>query len=462
MITMLFAAILLGAMMIALLNWRHGWIAAVVCGVLQDPVRKLTPGTPAALSMSIVAVYFVVLIGAALTLQRNRKDFERRFPNVYNTLILVLIFLAFAAVHGVITFGMANWKIPALGLLVYCIPIPAVLLGYSWLTREEQLVKFFMFYATLTSVAMIGTVVEYLGVRSPVLGLVGMPEGYIRHLPGIQIAILSGIYRAPDIMGWHAATLAIIGITMAVRNAKLIKAWPWIAVAAWGFMNCIISGRRKAVYMVVAFALVFFWRYFRRMTTTQIASIAVGCMVLALVTFKMSESERASAYTRGARTSGTEILQRLEGGAGGTIEQHGLLGAGLGAATQGVRHLTGSSTDIGWQEGGMGKLIVELGVPGALAVMFFLYAAMRTLLRITAVGDIEGTSQLLRVSLFGIVVANIANFMASAQAYSDPVLTLTTAFFLGCLFATATLDEKARGEVPAPAGVQPATAPATA
>ncbi|HUP61188.1 MAG TPA: hypothetical protein VNA69_12290 [Thermoanaerobaculia bacterium] len=461
MITIVFAAILLCAMAIALMNWRYGWLAAIVCGVLQDPMRKLTPGTPALMSMSIVAVYGVVLLGAVLTLQRNRKDFERRFPSVYSGVILVLIFLAFAAMHGVITFGVANWKVPALSLLIYCIPIPAVLLGYSWLTREEQLVRFFMFYSVLTSIAMTGTLLEYLGVKSPVLGLVGMPGGYIRHLPGIQIAILSGIYRAPDIMGWHAATLAIIGITMAVRNNALTRAWPWIAVAAWGFMNCIISGRRKAVYMVVAFAIVFFWRYFRRMTSTQIVSIAVACMALAFVTFRLSESERASAYTRGARTSGTEILLRLEGGAQGTIQQHGLLGAGLGAATQGVRHVTGSGRDIGWQEGGLGKLIVELGVPGLLAVIAFLFAAVRTMLRITAVGDIEGTSQVLRVALFGIVVANIANFLASAQAYSDPVLTLMSAFFLGCLFATATLDEKVRGESLA-AGVQPATAPATA
>ena len=33
-------------------------------------------------------------------------------------------------------------------------------------------------------------------------------------------------------------------------------------------------------------------------------------------------------------------------------------------------------------------------------------------------------------------------FLASAQAYSDPVLTLMSAFIAGCLFATATLDEQ--------------------
>jgi len=61
--------------------------------------------------------------------------------------------------------------------------------------------------------------------------------------------------------------------------------------------------------------------------------------------------------------------------------------------------------------------------------------------------------------LFGIVVANAVNFIASAQAYSDPVLTLSSAFFLGCIFATATLDERlATAKAPTPAATAPATA----
>jgi len=442
MITVIFAAILVLAVGIALLNWRHGWMAAVVCGVLQDPFRKLTPGTPAMMSMSIVVVYLVVLIAASATLQRNRRDFQLRFPNVYNTGFVVILFLMLAALRGVVTFGVANWKVPALSLIIYCIPIPAVLLGYSWLTREEQLTTFFKFYAVLTSVALTGTVLEFLHVESRVLGMVAMPWGYIRHLPGIQIRILSGFYRAPDIMGWHAAMLAIIGIIMAVRARVLVRAWPWILVTGWAFLNCIISGRRKAIYMVAAFAVIFFWRFMKRLTSAQLSSAIVVGLAMAAVIYLVGRSEESSVYTRGARTTGTEIFGRLEGGTQGSVQQHGILGAGLGAATQGVRHIIGGDSDPGWQEGGLAKLVVELGVPGLLAVLLFAFTLFRMMLRISSVGDIEGTSQILRVGLLGIVLANVLNFMASAQAYSDPVLTLASAFFLGCLFATATLDER--------------------
>jgi hypothetical protein len=458
MITLLFGAILLASMAVALSNWRHGWLAAVLCGILQDPVRKLTPGTPAVLTMSIVAVYAVILFAALGALQRNRIDFAHRFPNLYSTIALFLVMLSFAAMNGLATFGLSNWKVPALSMLIYLLPVPAVLLGYSWLTREEQLIRFFELYAVVTSVAMIGTLLEYFWVRSPVLGMVAMPWGYIRHLPGIEIRVLSGIYRAPDIMGWHAAMLTAIGITLAVRARVLTRAWPWIAIAAWGFLNCIISGRRKALYMVLIFGLAFFWRYLRRLTTAQVALIVILGATLGLVVNEIRSSEQSEVYARGAATTMGEVLQRLEGGFIGTLQQGSVLGQGLGSATQGIRHVSGRESDFGWQEGGLGKLTAELGLPGLIVAAMLAWAILRMMMRISAVGDMPGTSQLIRVALFAMVVANIGNFLASAQAYSDPVLTLMTAFIAGCLFATATLDEKVAQESAAPALPAPQTA----
>jgi len=452
MITLIFGAILLASMALAITNWRYGWLAAVVCGILQDPVRKLTPGTPPALSMSIVAVYAVILFAAVASLQRNRVDFSKRFPNLYSLIALFLIILVFAAMNGLATFGIGLWQVPALSLLTYLIPIPAVLLGYSWLTSEEQIVRFFTFYAIITSIAMIGTPLEYVRFSSPVLGVVAMPGDFIRHLPGIQIRILSGIYRAPDIMGWHAATLTAVGVTMAVRARVLTKAWPWILVVAWGFLNCMISGRRKAVYMVAVFVGVFLWRYLRRIRTAQVALILILGLVLGVVLNQIRSSEQSEVYARGAGTTRGELLQRLEGGVVGTLQEGSYLGAGLGSATQGVRHISGRSQDFGWQEGGLAKLALELGLHGLIVAALLAWALVRMMLRITAVGDIPGTSQLIRVALFALVVANISNFLASAQAYSDPVLTLMTAFFMGALFATATLDERLRESEQSAAG----------
>lgn len=446
MLLILFLSLLAFSSAVALVDWRRGWILAVVCGVLQDPVRKMTAGTPVVLTFSIVGVYIVVLFGAQQTLIRMYNDFARRFGKLYNAGTILFLFLVLAAITGLITYGIALWKVPALSLFIYSAPLPAILLGYAFLSSEEVLVRFFRFYAILTSIALLGSVLEYLDFDHPALGLVGMPGAYIRHLPGIQIRMLSGIYRAPDIMGWHAAMLTAVCIYMAVRGGLKLGSWAWLIPAAWGFTNCVISGRRKAVYMVAVFALVFVWRYFRRLTTTEVVALAFVAAAFAGVLYRLSADERSSTYTKGTITSRLEVVERLEGGVIETIRQFGIMGAGLGTATQGVQHLLGPTANVGWQEGGLGKLAIELGLPGLLAAMFLAWTLLRTLLIISAAPDEPGSSQLLRVALFAMIVANIVNFLASAQAYSDAVLTLVTAFLLGALLGTARLGDAPAAE----------------
>jgi hypothetical protein len=72
------------------------------------------------------------------------------------------------------------------------------------------------------------------------------------------------------------------------------------------------------------------------------------------------------------------------------------------------------------------------------------------MLKITGRPDAAGSSQFLRAALFGIVIADVVEFFVSAQAYSDAGLTLISAFFLGCLFASALLDERTAEDAPAP------------
>jgi hypothetical protein len=462
-IVLTFLALLVLALAVSIVDWRRGWLFALLVGVLQDPVRKVTPGTPVVLTYSIVLVYFAVLLGGQIALQRALRDFTRRFAYIYVALALLLFFLALGAVNGLFTFGLALWKVPALSLFIYLSPLPAVIVGYAYLRKEEDLYNLLRFYAVITSIALLGTPLEFMKVQWRSLGMVALPEGYIRHLPGIQIRILSGFYRAPDIMAWHASMLTAIGIMMAMRARTLQRAWPWFLVSGWGFLNCIISGRRKAVYMVFVFALFFVIRYVRRLTLTQLISFCFIGATLAGVTYHLAHrSEESSAYTRGTYTTQEEVLQRLEGGLGTTIEQFGILGAGLGTATQGVRHLLGHDENIGWQEGGLGKLAVELGIPGLIAALFFGYRAFKTMWRLGGFPDELDSSQLTRAALAAIAIANLAEFAASAQAYTDAVLTLFTAFLVGCLYATAALEDRRKNEIAAAAPESSTVAPAMA
>jgi hypothetical protein len=182
MITILFAGLLALSTAIALVDWRRGWFLAVVCGILQDPARKLTPGTPVVMTLSIVVVYAVVVFSAQSILQEYAREFGRRFSQVKLAASAVLLFLTLAAINGLVTYGLENWKAPALAFFIYCTPIPAVILGFTYLQREEQMYDFFRFYAALTCFALIGTVLEYIGVQWRVLGTVAVSDN-LRYLP---------------------------------------------------------------------------------------------------------------------------------------------------------------------------------------------------------------------------------------------------------------------------------------
>jgi len=107
---------------------------------------------------------------------------------------------------------------------------------------------------------------------------------------------------------------------------------------------------------------------------------------------------------------------------------------------------------------------MELGVPGLLAVIILGLGMYRVMAAITRHPDVPGSTQLIRCAFFGITAANAVEFLISAQAYSDAVLTLMTAFFVGCLFASAVLDERLAAEqaTASPEHPRPLTAPATA
>jgi hypothetical protein len=453
MILPLYLLLLAGACVVASNNWRRGWLLLPVFAILQDPVRKMTAGTPVVLSFSIMAIYAAVLFSARATLAAHLRELNRRFPALFTAISLLALFIVLGTVNGFFTFGAEHWRVPLLSLGLYVAPLPAVIVGYAFLQREEDLYRFFRLYAVITSIALIGTLLEYWRVKVPGLGIVALPFDYYRHFFGIQVRLLSGFYRAPDIMAWHAAMLTSIGLVMTLRpgSNRLI----WMGVAGWGFLNCLLSGRRKATYFVLSFAAVMVWRYFRRLQAKQVLAVIAAIILVGLIVQNVAAGRESNVYVRGAKTSRAEILFRLGGGVIETFRQFGLLGAGLGAATQGTRHLPGGTKAVGWQEGGLGKLAVELGLPGLLAVVLFAVILMRLLLRLTAIGDVPGSTQFTRVALFSFFVANATGFMASAQAYTDGMLALTTAFLAGCLLATAALDERLTAPETQPALAQP-------
>ena len=57
--------LVLGGCALALANWRWGIAAAIVIGLLQDPLRKLVPGSPGYLAMASMPIWLATMASAA-------------------------------------------------------------------------------------------------------------------------------------------------------------------------------------------------------------------------------------------------------------------------------------------------------------------------------------------------------------------------------------------------------------
>jgi len=182
-----------------------------------------------------------------------------------------------------------------------------------------------------------------------------------------------------------------------------------------------------------------------------IGMVAAG---IRLASDEVGVSEEYFAYLA---TSPGEMVDRVEresiGSLRVTYQQSGFWGKGIGSASTGMRHL-GVGMRASWQEGGLGKVMVELGVPGLVGAVVLAGAIAHSLAvnRRRTVG-VPGHERLL-AGLTACLVANGASFICSHQLYSDVFVTVFTAFLIGVALSSHTWDgtdmtiSDGRAEVP--------------
>jgi hypothetical protein len=131
-------------------------------------------------------------------------------------------------------------------------------------------------------------------------------------------------------------------------------------------------------------------------------------------------------------------------GAIGTVEEHGILGCGLGTATQGAQYLDIPGIAYGrkgngiyaWQEDGLSRLVMELGVIGTVLMLVAGALLVRAAVKAVRKTPPGGETYLLAAGLAGVLAANLASFIVSHQAYSgDPSTILIVTQCFGMLLA---------------------------
>jgi hypothetical protein len=459
-----FALVLLAAM-VALIDWRKGLMLCVLTAILQDPLRKLTPNEPA---------YFVLLVGvvfaaAALGAVQGRT---RLMPNaiqgwksqVGKPFTVYVVLVALQAVHSLVRFGSP--QISIIGLISYLAPVPAVVFAYQFAVRKglPGVRGWMWFYVAAATVSLSGVYLEYVGLNWQALGEVG--EGMVLYDVGGILKVYSGFFRSSEIAAWHVAAIScflfvlLIGRKFTLPRMVLVLTLTGLLVSLG-----LLTGRRKMLVEIVVFvsAYMFLVAWFkRRATRPAIMAAAVGVLGYVLVVGAMSPDHAVSStknlkldprekfqhYTVRSSSVFGDVPQRFDElglqPVMGAINEFGLLGAGLGTGSQGVQHVAASaSIDRGAAEGALGKITMELGVPGLFVLAWLVRMFARYIRKVLEVTT-RTSPQHARIA-YGFVaflIANAAAFSVATQVFGDLFVLLMMGWSMGFVLAMPVLAAK--------------------
>ena len=452
--------LLLIVMGLSFVNWRLGVLICLYVGFIQDPLRKLLPGEPVYMTVMVGAPLLMTMLGAhlrrvSLTFRPLHawKDVLRTPLNFFVLLVLLQSAAAF--------FRTGNPIIGAIGALSYLAPFPAILLGYQFSRNKRDISRVIKVYMAVSILMVPGVYLAYAGYDWPVLKQVG--EGlFIYSLQKGRLDLFAGFLRSPEIAAWHAATAAclLFLVALAVRGKTYLK-WGagFLVPALLGAI--LLTGRRKFLVEVLLFMslyalfLILFARTsiksaaLARSALLLTAGLGVASVVFMFIVTDNVADEMTPYYERGVSVR-NDITDRVSGMTVGSFElviaENGFLGSGAGTGSQGVQHFGKQTTGVN-AEGGLSKVLAELGVPGLLLLLWLGIGFVRYLWSIASfvTSDREVDPALSRL-VFGLVALLISNgflYIVAHQIFGDPFVLIVLGFFLGFVMATPKMVTRA-------------------
>lgn len=429
--------LILGLCLLATIaNWRLGVLLCILMDVIRDPVRKLSDGQSVMVTATAGVLWVGVFLGLAASQGRELRAAFRRYPALKRGILCLVGAIIPGALLALFMYR-SGYVLAAIGTVSYLAPLIGLAIGWAYPRYEKDITRLLAIYVAVNAVAMAGTVLEWRGYEFPGLGGIGVE--WIRHHASLQLKLIAGIYRSPDIMGLHAAHIAIFSTILAMR-AKPLGRVTWTSLAVWGMTCVLLSGRRKMIgiplIFLAAFLLLNILRGSKHASRPMIAGIVLS-IAAGVALFSVREVSTSNDYQEYATTLLTRGVERsnelITGSVISTLQQSGVFGSGLGSATQGT-YYTGIRIRKNWQEDGISRLFKELGVPGVVLIGLSTWSVIlvvRTAIRLIPPDE---SSQQLQLALLAVVMGNAASFTASHQQYSgDPMNGLLVLFLLGCV-----------------------------
>jgi hypothetical protein len=311
---------------------------------------------------------------------------------------------------------------------------------------------------------MLSTVyLEYSGFGWRILGEVG--GGVMISGAGEYYKGNSGTFRAAEIAAWHAATVGCFAFVL-FWGRRFSPPKVMLALVLITFLLGIgaLTGRRKMVIEIMIFLSAYFCLvgWFQRGNARFAVVMAIVGVVsyfgvlsimapdpgdLGYASERVTATEGFEKFSERAQTVFEDLPRRVqETGIQPVVwavRGSGWLGGGLGIGSQGVQHFGAQAS--GAAEGGLGKITVELGVPGLIIALWLAWSFARYIWRILGVlAKTSPAHSSLACGIVAFMLANLATFAVATQAYADVFILLTIGWSFGFLVALPALADSRR------------------
>jgi hypothetical protein len=200
-----------------------------------------------------------------------------------------------------------------------------------------------------------------------------------------------------------------------------------------------------ASFLAVYFAILYYFRH-RAGKKSLIAVCVPGVAAVAVALAIMPAGASFRPYIDRGQTVFGGVGERFTdlglASVGWAIYRGGFLGLGAGAGSQGTQHFFEGGAVIagGAAEGGLGKVAVELGIPGLILVSWALILVARNVWRVLRLIARQDEKLLpLCAGMVAFCAANIPVFIGASQIYGDPFVLMMLGSFLGFVLASPRL-----------------------
>ena len=261
-----------------------------------------------------------------------------------------------------------------------------------------------------------------------------------------QVLALPGVFRGGELAAWHAATSIAFLSILVLRRPSLVRIIGAGLLGALLIGAILLTGRRK---MLMALTLFFTFQWVLIILLRQGATRLSGALLSLALTLAVGFSflgheeadiQRATYVDRGLtvfESTGERWETTMNLVQSAWYRSRGL-GVGAGVAGQGGRYAGGGGAEAvgGAAEAGLGFIIVELGLPGVLAMVWLMFLLVRRLwqgLRLLA--WVNPPLLVYAVSFAALLMANLATFGVAVQLFSDYAVLITLGLTAGMLFA---------------------------